>query len=380
MKISAVEMLVAPMSTSWLTEKVIANPMSVYEDYWRKRSSWYGTFTAGVVRVTTEDGSYGLGFVGGAHASAGKVVLEDHLAGLVVGKDCFATELLFDQLMRATAFYGPGGIPTAVISGIDIALWDLKGKLLGKPVYELLGGDGTQPLRPYLTSWSPDAITEFGISDVKIAVPYGPYHGEAGMKENEKVVAQARELVGETGFIALDCYMAWNVPYAIEMARRLQPYGIAWIEEPVMPEDVEGYRRISESVACKVSGGEHSYTLAQFSRLIQDGRIDLVQPDIYRAGGITGLRRIAALARAHNVQLICHGVGSPTYHYLAANGPDLSPRCEYLDIYDGGSALWVLTDDPRPKNGELHLSDLPGFGYELMDGAFEAGATVAPIW
>ena len=86
MKISAVEMLVAPMSTSWLTEKVIANPMSVYEDYWRKRSSWYGTFTAGVVRVTAEDGSYGLGFVGGAHASAGKVVLEDHLAGLVVGR------------------------------------------------------------------------------------------------------------------------------------------------------------------------------------------------------------------------------------------------------------------------------------------------------
>ncbi len=147
-----------------------------------------------------------------------------------------------------------------------------------------------------------------------------------------------------------------------------------------MPEDIDGYRRISDAVSCRVSGGEHAFTLPQFQRLISDGGIDLVQPDIYRAGGITGLRRIASIARAHNVDLICHGVGSPTYHFLISNGPVLSPRCEYLDIYDGGSQTWVLTDDPRPKDGRLSLAPSPGFGYDINRAAFEEGATVAPIW
>lgn len=380
MKIVSVEMHVAEMSNSWLTHKIVANPMSRYPEYFEQRSSWFGRMTAGVVEITVEDGTVGYGFVGGGRANAGQTLIEDQFRSLLIGKSCFDTELIFDQLTRASVFYGHGGIPMATISGIDIALWDLKGKVMGMPIYDLLGGKGTQDLAPYLTTWSPHAIEEFGINDVKIAVPYGPAHGEAGMRMNEVIVAEARELIGPDGFIALDCYMAWDVPYSIEMVRRLSTYRIAWIEEPVMPEDIEGYRRISDAVACRVSGGEHSFTLPQFSRLISEGRIDLVQPDIYRAGGITGLRRIASIARAHNVELICHGVGSPTYHFLISNGPVLSPRCEYLDIYDGGSATWVLTDDPRPKEGRLKLSDAPGFGYDINLAAFAKGATVAPIW
>lgn len=380
MKIVSVDMRVTPMSGSWLTEKIIANPMSRFTEYAERRSSWYGTMTAGLVTITVEDGTVGHGFVGGGRARAGATLLDDQFRAMLIGKDCFSTEVLFDQLTRASAFYGHGGIPMAVISGIDIALWDLKGKLLGRPVYDLLGGKGTPDLAPYLTSWSPRAIEEFGINDVKIAVPYGPAHGDAGMRANEAVVAEARELVGDDGFIALDCYMAWDVPYAIEMMRRIGQYRIAWIEEPVMPEDIDGYRRISDAVNCRVSGGEHSFTLPQFERLIAEGRINLVQPDIYRAGGITGLRRIASIARAHNVDLICHGVGSPTYHFLISNGPVLSPRCEYLDIYDGGSAIWVLSDDPRPQEGRLALTDAPGFGYDINPDAFADGATVAPIW
>ncbi len=232
------------------------------------------------------------------------------------------------------------------------------------------------------TSWDADALERFGIRDVKLAMPYGPAHGEEGMRANVEAVERARELVGPTGAIALDCYMAWDVPYAIEMARRLADYRIAWIEEPVMPEDVDGYRRIGDAVDCMVTGGEHTYTLEGFRRLIVEGRVDIVQPDIYRAGGPTGLKAIAALAKAHGCKLICHGVGSPTYHLLIANGPEVSgvPRCEYLDIYAGGVDRWVLTDDPRPVAGRLELSDRPGFGYELDPAAFAPGATVATIW
>jgi L-rhamnonate dehydratase len=194
-------------------------------------------------------------------------------------------------------------------------------------------------------------------------------------------VEAARAAIGPDGFISLDCYMAWNVSYSIEMARRLVDYGIAWIEEPVMPTDFEGYRRIRDAVHCRVTGGEHTFTLDGFRRLIVEGGVDIVQPDIYRAGGPTVLKKVAALAQAYGRELICHGVGSPTYHFLISNGPEVSPRCEYLDIYAGSDVGWVLTDDPRPSGGTLELSGAPGFGYALDEAAFRPGGPgVSPIW
>jgi galactonate dehydratase len=106
-----------------------------------------------------------------------------------------------------------------------------------------------------------------------------------------------------------------------------------------------------------------------------------VQPDIYRAGGPTALRKIAALAKAHHVKLVCHGVGSPTYHFLSTIGPETTPFAEYVDIYRGATKTWVLTDDPRPQDGLIALGNAPGFGYELNASAFEAGCPgVTTIW
>lgn len=380
MRVVDVELLPVEMGTNWLTERLIANPMSLYPEYAGQRSSWYRTMTAGVVRVTGEDGSHGLGFVGGGKGTAAAIALADQLRDLVVGKDIFQTELVQEQLFRATVFYGLGGFTQSLISGIDIALWDLKGKAVGRPVYDLLGGKTADVLRPYLTSWDATALEEFGIRDVKVAMPHGPADGKRGMRANVEAVAKARDVVGSEGFIALDCYMGWDVPYTITMARLLADYNIEWIEEPVMPEDVMGYRRIRESVDCMVTGGEHTYTLEGFRRLIVDGGVDIVQPDIYRAGGPTGLKKIAALAKAHGTKLICHGVGAPTYHFLISNGPEVSPRCEYLDIYAGGAAEWVLTDDPRPRDGTLALSAEPGFGYALNEEVINNGSLVSAIW
>ncbi len=381
MRIKSVELRTAPMRTSWITERVIANPMSIYPEYHKTRSSWYRTMTAGSVVITLEDGTTGLGFVGGGKAAAAVVVLDEQIRDLVVGKSCFETELVSEQLYRASIPYGLGGIAQDLISGIDIAMWDAQGKVLGRPVYDLLGGATREFLRPYLTSFSAKALERFGIRDVKIAMPYGPAHGEEGMRANVKAVEEAQEIIGSGHWISLDCYMAWDVPYAIEMARRLQDYPIGWMEEPVLPEDVQSYRRIKDSVHCKVSGGEHTYTLEGFRRLIQDGHVDIVQPDVYRAGGPTVLKKVGALAKANGCKLMCHGVGLATFHYMISNGPELSPRCEFLDIHDeSDSAPWLFSGEPWPKNGELRLSDAPGFGYTLNEAAFQPGATVAPIW
>ena len=380
MKITEIELLTTHMTTSWLTEKVIANPMSIYPEYFEKRTSWYGTLSAGVVVITVENGTQGLGFVGIGKATVAGPMLDKQIRDLALGKNCFDTELIQEQLFRASISYGQGGVAQALISGIYIALWDLKGKLLQQPVYDLLGGATLPCLRPYLTTWDAGALEKFGVRDVKLAMPYGPAHGEEGTRANLQAIEEAQEVIGPDAWVSLDCYMAWDVPYTIEMARRLQGSQVKWIEEPVMPEDVTGYRRIKESVHCMVSGGEHPFTLEGFRHLIEEGRIDLVQPDIYRAGGPTNLKKIGAIAKANGCQLMCHGIGLATFHYMISNGPEVSPRCEFLDTYDSADTPWLFKGEPRPSDGKLVLEDTLGFGYWLDDAAFAPGAKVAPIW
>jgi L-rhamnonate dehydratase len=380
MEIINVSLRHAPMASSWLTERLIANPMSIFPEYVERRSSWYGSMSSGVVTVQLEDGTEGHGFVGSGKATAAACVLDEQVRGLVEGKTCFETELISEQLHRATVYYGRGGIVGSLLSGIDIALWDAKGKVMGRPVYDLLGGKAQEALLPYLTSWEATTLEELGVRDVKLAMPYGPAHGVDGMRRNVDVVEQAAALVGDDGWIALDCYMAWDVPYTVEMARRLEKFNIAWIEEPVLPNDYEGYRRIKDSVDCMISGGEHVFTLDGFDRLITEGGVDIVQPDIYRAGGPTVLTKVATLAKSAGRRLMCHGIGLATYHFMISLGRDVAPRCEYLDIHANATAPWLFTPEPRPQNGTLRLNDAPGFGYELSEDALSNPKGVAPVW
>jgi L-alanine-DL-glutamate epimerase-like enolase superfamily enzyme len=381
MRIREIRCHVRNMASSWLTDSIVANPMSIYPEYWERRSTWFGMMSAGVIELVLENGVSGFGVMGGGKASAAVAVIDEQMRGLIVGKSVFETELIQEQLYRASIFYGRGGFTQSIISAIDIALWDAQGKISGQPACNLLGGR-TQPQLPvYYTGYDPQALEKFGIRNMKIAIPYGPAHGEAGMAKNEAAVTRAREVLGDDAFIALDIYMSWDVPYAVRMYERLHQYRIAWLEEPVMPDDYEGYRTIRRSIDAMVTGGEHEYTLAGFRRLIEGECVDIVQPDIYRAGGPTALKKIAALAKAHHIKLVCHGVGSPTYHFLSTNGPELTPFGEYVDIYRDATQEWVLTDDPRPKNGAITLTDAPGFGYDLNQSVFaRPGATVTPIW
>lgn len=369
----------APMAGSWLSESVICNPMSAYPDYWEKRSSWFGPMTAALVEVVLEDGTRGFGFVGCGKGLAAKAVIDEQMRAMVVGQAVFATATLQEQLYRASLFYGRGGITQAAISGIDIALWDAQGKLLGKPVYELLGAV-PRPLPAYYTGYDPEALAAYGLRNMKIAVPYGPAHGAMGMQRNEEAVARARDVLGPDAFLSLDIYMGWDVPYTLRMYERLEKYRIAWLEEPVLPDDYAGYREIRRRVNTMVTGGEHEYIYEGFRRLIEEDCVDIVQPDIYRAGGITGLRKIAALAAAHHKKLVCHGIGAATYHFEMANDPSMTPFAEYVDIYRGTTADWVLTGDPRPVDGQIELARAPGFGYTIDDRVFAEGLPVATIW
>jgi L-rhamnonate dehydratase len=274
--------------------------------------------------------------------------------------------------------YGRRGVVIEVISAVDIALWDIIGKATGQPVYKLVGGKTKEKIRVYATGNNTARHKELGFTAVKPAMPHGPADGELGMRKNEAIVRQVRDILGDEAEIRIDCYMGWDVPYTIEMARRLRDYRITWIEEPVLPDHIDSYLRIKDAVKdILITGGEHEYTRFGFKELIERRAVDVLQPDIYRAGGLTELKRISAWASAYDLPVVPHGVGAPSYHLVMSNVN--SPIAEYVDILaDGGE--WLFTGDVVPEKGYVELSERPGFGYELNEGVIDGRVTPVPVW
>lgn len=378
MHITEVKVHEVPMNFSWLSEGLIANPMSIYPAYRKKRSSWFGPMTAAIVEIVTDEGLSGLGTVGGGKAKLAKPIIEEQLKTLLVGSNPFDIELLWEQMFRASQFYGRKGAVINVISGIDIALWDLVGKALGQPVYNLIGGKTKEKIPAYVTGNLTERHLAQGFRDVKLAVPHGPADGREGLRKNIELIAKTRELVGPDGDIMLDCYMALDVPYAIQLAKAAREFNVLWIEEPVPPDQIDSYRQIKDAVPdMLITGGEHEFTRYGFRDLIEKKAVDILQPDIYRAGGISELKKIAAMASAHNLPVIPHGVGAATYHFVISTNN--APRAEFVDIYAQGGRP-ALKGEPEPKNGFIELSAAPGFGYELDDEILSGKASAALIW
>jgi len=378
MRITDVRAFPISMTSSWLNESLIANPMSIYPQYKQKRSSWYGPMTSAVIEITTDAGIQGLGVVGCGRGRLAPVIVEDQLKALLVGQDPFDIELLWEQMFRASQFYGRKGAVIAVISGIDLALWDIVGKAVGQPVFKLVGGKTKEKIPAYVTGNLTERHLQEGFRHVKLALAYGPADGAEGFRKTLEMVERTRNMVGPEGDIMLDCYMALDVPYAIRLAKALLAYKVLWMEEPVPPDHPESYRQIKDAVPeMMISGGEHEFTRYGFRDLIEKHAVDILQPDIYRAGGMSELKKIAAMASAYGLPVIPHGVGAATYHFVMST-PNC-PRAEFVDIFAQGGRP-ILKGEPQPKNGYVELSDTPGFGYELDPELVSGQASAALIF
>src|SRR5215469_9348419 len=206
----------------WIIDLPIANPMSVYEEYKAKRTSW-GINVLGtvIVEIELDDSTVGIGCsIGGEPAC---FIIEKHLSRFLIGQDPRNVELLWDQMWRATMPYGRKGLTSHASGAVDLALWDCLGKLRGEPVYALLGGKTKEKLRIYATTARPDLAKKWDFEGAKIPCRYGPADGVEGLKKNVADVAKAREQVGPDFPLRLDCYMALTLPYAIELATAPQP-------------------------------------------------------------------------------------------------------------------------------------------------------------
>lgn len=359
-----------PAPGSWSTGGVeVANPMSIYPRYKPRRSLFMADdLGPSAVLIETDKGIRGIGF-GGPGAG---FVIEKHLRKLLLGENPFDVEMLWDIMWRSTLYYGRKGLVVNAISAVDIALWDIIGNAHQMPVYKLLGGATKSRIPAYCTGNDVEQHVEFGFTRLKLAIPHGPADGREGMKKNVKLVERARNALGPDGEIMLDCWMAFTEDYTVELAEMMQPYRVYWMEECLPPDDYAGFGRLNERIkSTRIATGEHEYTRYGFRQLLEHKAADIWQPDMSWCGGLTELRRIAALAAAYDIPVIPHGgwrEGGPHFILATVN----SPWCEMFMPPPGGPPeVYERFEEENliargPEGITMRPSDRPGFGWDLV--------------
>lgn len=337
----------------------------------------FGQFTA-LVEITTDDGYVGYGEAYGLPDSRFPAdVVNDLIAQMLIGKNPLDSRVIFDSLMSLPLLGGQSrGFVMAAISGIDQALWDIKGKYFNVPVHTLLGGKRTQAVECYAspimyqenTEETKRQAAEFiqqGFSSVKLKVG-------RGIDVDIAHIAATRHAIGSSPKLLLDVNSAYDPMTAVLLAKEAEQYGIYWLEEPIPSENTDGYRFIRRRVNMYVATGENECSLNSFRDLIEHEAVDFIMPNLARAGGITGVMDIAVLAQAHSVRVSPHGVGS---------GVNLGASIQLLSsiknggIYEFNQLLnplrTELGGDIHFENEKLTVPDLPGLGLNIRSQVVE---------
>lgn len=303
-------------------------------------------------------------------------LIASDLRSLLLGRDARATERLWD-IMHRTHVHGRQGQTMLAISAVDTALWDLRGKAASLPVYRLLGGPTRDSIPAYasMLGYSTTDLDlvyqrarhfkDLGYVAQKWFFRYGPASGYEGMRANVDLVRVLREAVGEDYDLMFDCWQSFDEPYTVELARRIDAYQPRWLEEPVMPDRIDGYSRLRRRLTIPIAGAEHEYTRWGFKRFLDAQAVDVIQPDIYWCGGISETIKIAALASSYDVATIPHGhSAAATLHFSLSQSPSSTPMQEDLVKWNRVHQLF-LADPVRPVDGILHPNDRAGVGMDL---------------
>jgi L-lyxonate dehydratase len=336
-----------------------------------------------VVEIFTEDGLVGIGNAALA-PQVTKQVIDLYLKPLLIGKDPWDIEFLWQHMYRKTMAFGRRGIGMVAISAVDIALWDLLGKSAKQPVYRLLGGRTKARIPVYASRLYSVELNEVadeaqrykaeGYKAMKLRFGWGPTDGAAGMQRNLNLVRTVRETVGDGIDVMADAYMGWTLDYAKRMLPLLEPFNLRWLEEPVIPDDVHGYAELKSYGRIPIAGGEHEFTSYGFRDLLEARALDYIQFDTNRVGGLTQARKIAALAEAYSVPVIPHAGQMHNYHVVMASLN--SPMAEYFPVVDvevGNELFWyIFNGEPKAKDGFINLDEsVPGLGLTINEGALK---------
>ncbi|HVZ98988.1 MAG TPA: L-rhamnonate dehydratase [Caulobacterales bacterium] len=354
----------------WIDDH-IATPMARYPEYRQSRRS-FGINVLGtlVVEIEAADGTVGFAVTTGGEPGA--YIVEKHLARFLEGRDPGDVETIWDQMYFSTQFYGRKGLVVNAISGVDLALWDLLGRLRREPVHHMLGGAVRDELEFYATGARPDLAKQMGFVGGKLPLHHAPAEGEEGFAKNIAELAEMRARCGDDFWLMLDCWMSLDLEYATRLAEAASAHKLKWLEEALSPDDYWGYRDLKRAApkGMWITTGEHEATRWGFKMLLEMGCCDIIQPDVGWCGGVTELIKISDLADQHGVLMVPHGSSVYSYHFVATRHN--SPFAEFLMMAPKADEVVPmfspqLLGEPVPVNGRLKISalDKPGFGVEL---------------
>lgn len=339
-----------------------------------------------LVEIETDGGVSGIGFVTGLEVAHGSeirtidLIIREGLRPMLLGEELFRTERIWDKLYRGTLRFGRRGAAVRAISAVDIAIWDAIGKANNRPLWQLLGGYREQvPAYAtcgfYSAGKGVDGLVDeavryagegFGAIKVKV--------GKASPAEDIARVGAVREAIGDSVKLMVDANGAWDTMTAVLMARKLERFDLHWIEEPVMPDNLEGYEAVAAATSTPIAAGENEYTRYDFKELLQRKVLKVIQPDVTRVGGVTEWMKIAHMAEAFGVPCAPHAVQEIHAHLVAA-----VPNATFVEYYAPDHALQRFLDqlflEPREtklvRSGHILPPARPGLGLQISGEVLE---------
>jgi len=353
------------------------------------RGHGYSTY----VRVYTDEGLTGTGEC--IHGGAGCPALVHDLKHLIVGENPLNVDMLWEKMRRAHIFNGAlaGNLVTAM-TGIEIALWDLAGKALNLPIYQLLGGKFRDRVRLYCDSHAgkdetPESYAEranevvalgfkalkFDVDDFKSPYRYDRWNWTAPPGEVAAMVervAAVREAIGPDAEMAIDMHGRYDIQSGIRVAEAMEPFKLMWLEEPVPPENIAALREVKRRSSVPICAGENAFLRWGFRDMIEQQAVDVVMPDIPKCGGLSECRKIAALADTYYIAFSPHNVCGPLGTMASAHVCASVPNFQILEWHWVDRPHWnelVLADQPVIQEGAVVLTDKPGIGLEIDEDA-----------
>ena len=364
---------------TWALESPIDAPFAFSQGFVHKRS-------ATIVEVVTDAGITGFGEAlcqGLQPPHIAAAVIESALVPLLLGKDAQRPEVLWHRMYNHTRDYGMQGAVIGAISAIDIALWDIVGKSLARPIHALLGGAFRDRVQPYATGFyrlsgrgeakrlADEALRHHGNGFRAMKIKLG-----FGIDDDLEVMRAVSNALGDAPVtLMIDTNHAYGVADAIRLGRALDDYRLRWYEEPVVQEDVEGYREVRQALRCPIAGGENTFTLFGFRALAGARAVDIAQPDIAAAGGFTACRHIAAIALAHGIAVNPHvwgsAIGQAASLHLIAALPVAHPSLfadEPIFEYDQSAHPFrrdLVAAPIEMRDGWIEVPTDPGLGIDV---------------
>lgn len=352
-----------------------------YDRPWGSARVWFTKATQFLVEVITDDGIVGWGTTS-SPPIVSRAAIESILAPIVIGQDPFQSEVLWTEMYHRVKDQGTKGVMIGAISALDTALWDIKGKALGEPISRLLGGRLRERVPAYATGFYftqdddqlrviADEAVRFqqqGFTAMKVKLG-------AGVDEDVRRVRRVRETVGDDIVLMTDASRAYSLHHAVKLGRQLEDFNVAWFEEPISPEDLDGYAELCRTLDLPIAGGEAEFTKFGFRDIITHRALDIIQPEVGRCGGITEAKKIAAIAEAFYMPNQPHNGFSPIETaaslQMLAIVPD-SPTSRntpppYLEIINVQNPIRdnLLTAPLQLEDGWVTIPDKPGLGIEV---------------